>query len=443
MSNCKAEEECTEKEQNWASYSFCLDEEDSDEQENFSLLSELSIDAFLDAISDAEEGVSSLLACVDLSSLSVYHSKQFPTARYMYHCSQVCECQHKPKNGRHAGAKLWDKDAVDTFDCHGWLFITVTEGSNIVNVKFQHKDDHVPYWNIDLWDEVLKSDPTPAFSRKAVYHLWSNQICKTWKRDPDELKSAKILLDEASKPQLGRKGLYVVALDSAWNTNGSRFEVYALLGEIYGSGCPMGKEAGGKEHYLTEIISYFKGTWKMKAIITLTDKDLSEINAFLKVYPEAKHQLCFWYCLHAVKTRLSILRRRPKYYDVKEAMKEFDWISETFNTAPEQAPAGPHLTIRLNGIVQSIVPLPRQQRTDIETDAEDGPDWMFEEEEVKSSNPNYVFCPTPHQKQILHMFTKHFWSGGVPSTDKSKEKTLKTPLPMPSICEDFKNQIIA
>jgi hypothetical protein len=105
-------------------------------------------------------------------------------------------------------------------------------------------------------------------------------------------------------------------LDSAWNTNGSRFEVYALLGEIYGSGCPMGyiliqtseeKEAGGKEHYLTELLSYFKTTWKIKAIITLTDKDISEINAFLKVYPEAKHQLCFWHCLCAVKKQLSIL----------------------------------------------------------------------------------------------------------------------------------------
>jgi hypothetical protein len=91
-----------------------LENEDNDEQEIFSLLSELSIDTFLDTISDTEENVSSLLACVDLSSLksegprtkadalaksiweqikyqfvyhSVYHSKQFPTARYMYHCS--------------------------------------------------------------------------------------------------------------------------------------------------------------------------------------------------------------------------------------------------------------------------------------------------------------------------------------------------------------------
>ena len=157
------------------------DEEDIDEQENYSLLSELSIDAFLDTISDTEGNVSSLLACVDLSSLkserprekadslaksvwdqikyrfvyhSVYHSRWFPTARYMYHCSQVHERQHKPKKGRSEGAKPRDKDAMDTFDCHGWLFITVTEGSDIANVKFQHKDDHVPYWNIDVPQDV-------------------------------------------------------------------------------------------------------------------------------------------------------------------------------------------------------------------------------------------------------------------------------------------------
>jgi hypothetical protein len=123
------------------------------------------------------------------------------------------------------------------------------------------------------------------------------------------------------------------------NTNKSRFEVYALLGETYGSGCPLGylliqssgdTEEGGKERYLRDLLSYVKDTWNLRALITLTDKDLSEINAFLAVYPEAKHQLCFWHCLRAVKTRLSILQRRPKHYDVLEAKREFDWIDEMF-----------------------------------------------------------------------------------------------------------------
>jgi hypothetical protein len=160
------------------------EEEDEDEGEIFSLLSELSIDAFLGAISDTEGNVSSLLACVNLSSLkglnskgprekadalakkvwqqikyrfvyhSVYHSRKFPTACYRYHCSQMRQHQHKPKKGRHEGAKLRDKDAMDTFDCLGWLLITITEGSDVVNVKFQHKDDHVPYWNIDVPKDV-------------------------------------------------------------------------------------------------------------------------------------------------------------------------------------------------------------------------------------------------------------------------------------------------
>lgn len=122
------------------------------------------------------------------------------------------------------------------------------------------------------------------------------------------------------------------------NTNASKFEVYALLGEVYGSGCPLGYlliqsksgEPGGKERYISELLDYFNKKWKLKALITLTDKDISEINAFLKVFPDAKHQLCFWHCLRAIKTRLSILRRKPKYYDVKEAKMEFPWIDEKF-----------------------------------------------------------------------------------------------------------------
>ena len=39
-----------------------------------------------------------------------------------------------------------------------------------------------------------------------MYHLWHAESSKKWKRDPDELKSAKILIDEASK----EKGLYRV-----------------------------------------------------------------------------------------------------------------------------------------------------------------------------------------------------------------------------------------
>jgi hypothetical protein len=45
---------------------------------------------------------------------------------------------------------------------------------------------------------------------------------------------------------------------------------------------------------------------------------------------------------------------------------------------------------------------------DDDTDDEFGPDWMFDNSEKPSKDPSYVFCPAPHHKQLLHLFTRHF-----------------------------------
>jgi len=108
------------------------------------------------------------------------------------------------------------------------------------------------------------------------------------------------------------------------------------------------------------------------------------------------------------------------------------------NHVPE-APkrTGGRLALRLNGRVQAVLPLPANYPNETtsptgddeeeeggdndlvdqvnrliagenDRDSEDGPDWMFEDGEKTSSNPDYVFCPVPHRKQLLHLFTKHF-----------------------------------
>ena len=176
-----------------------------------------------------------------------------------------------------------------------------------------------------------------------------------WKRDPDELKSAQMLLDEFTAPESGstsggKEPLYTIeqitltpqpgltaiafalpkllrevggrvrelSLDSACttfiiifaicslksslgNTNGSRYELYALLGEVYVSGMPLGyllvqstpeSVPGGKEKFLRQLLAHFRKVWKVRALITLTDTDWAKINAFLAEYTDAKHQLC-------------------------------------------------------------------------------------------------------------------------------------------------------
>ena len=54
--------------------------------------------------------------------------------------------------------------------------------------------------------------PQPKFSRKTIYNIWSEQVSKNWRRDEDEVVSAKILIDEASRPQDAHvgSGLYTV-----------------------------------------------------------------------------------------------------------------------------------------------------------------------------------------------------------------------------------------
>jgi hypothetical protein len=131
-------------------------------------------------------------------------------------------------------------------------------------------------------------------------------------------------------------------------------------------------------------------------------------------------------------------------------------MESRFLLAAQAKPASnaiPHLTIRLNGILQPVC-IPQHERIlirihkratqddesqlrldekdagegededkeggelldevdeavedDDKEDDEDGPDWLFDNGETKSTKPDYVFCPAPHRKQLPRLFTKHF-----------------------------------
>jgi hypothetical protein len=93
------------------------------------------------------------------------------------------------------------------------------------------------------------------------------------------------------------------------NTNHQDFELFAAVAEANGTGIPlsyffisMTKTAvkGAKE----EMVQKWLNTSKKRGIhpeFVLTDKDQSEINAVNHIWPNAKHQLCFWHALWAVK----------------------------------------------------------------------------------------------------------------------------------------------
>ena len=63
---------------------------------------------------------------------------------------------------------------------------------------------------------------------------------------------------------------------------------------------------------------------------TLSDKDQSEINALHHVWPTAKHQLCLWHMLRAVKRRLANSQETPAFYGSVEASQNFEFIDPEF-----------------------------------------------------------------------------------------------------------------
>jgi hypothetical protein len=91
-----------------------------------------------------------------------------------------------------------------------------------------------------------------------------------------------------------------------------------------------------KRDLLTQFITHLRDEYNLKITFTLSDKDPDEIGACQTACTDAKHQLCFWHALRAIKTRLSVLRRQPAHYNVKEAMSEFSFIEEKFVPIAQQ-----------------------------------------------------------------------------------------------------------
>ncbi|KAK0236494.1 hypothetical protein EDD85DRAFT_954368 [Armillaria nabsnona] len=111
-----------------------------EDESDFLGLPEVTLNSFLDAIS-ISDNVKAFSACVSVAELDgdckeranllakeiwdwisycfVYHSKyshkRSSLTRFVYHCTQIVTCQHKPKKQKRPGAVSWDKDQMDTF----------------------------------------------------------------------------------------------------------------------------------------------------------------------------------------------------------------------------------------------------------------------------------------------------------------------------------------
>lgn len=72
---------------------------------------------------------------------------------FKYSCAQNSARARKQVKVTDA-SKQRDKIPLTTFDCGGWLFITVSEASDVALVKLEHKLDHVHYSDNSVPDDV-------------------------------------------------------------------------------------------------------------------------------------------------------------------------------------------------------------------------------------------------------------------------------------------------
>ncbi|CAK5273756.1 unnamed protein product [Mycena citricolor] len=218
-----------------------------------------------------------------------------------------------------------------------------------------------------IYKELLNTYPYPDFTPRTVYNLCLKETEGLYRHDPDEYTSAGIYLDQMSAgpdpivqrialpddqdgytalafsvPSFIRKygeRICEIGLDSTWKTNKSGYECFALLGELSGSGLPLGflliksnnPEPGTKEKYICALLRHMREKWELVPIQSLSDKDITEINSCLAELPDdIKHQLCFWHCIRAVRGRLSVVGRSPAHYHIDAAQFEFDFIDPNF-----------------------------------------------------------------------------------------------------------------
>jgi hypothetical protein len=243
-----------------------------------------------------------------------------------------------------------------------------------------------------IWQHIqsIETKGKPAseikipFTRMSVYYHWSTVSRGIWKLHDVPLQSAREFMREQGRhhhvreldvePEPGTEVLAFECTDimdkcasktrelgidstcmlysllslskltrNTGNTNRGNFELFGAVSAQNGFSVPLAfclvstKGAKASHGAKEKIIGRWLDRLKERGVnpeFTLSDKDWSEINALKKTWPKAKHILCLWHVLRAVKQRLAKNRTQPAPYDANAAHERFDFIDPLF--VPEQ-----------------------------------------------------------------------------------------------------------
>jgi hypothetical protein len=288
---------------------------------------------------------------------------------------------------------------MERFACHSQLKIgsqaADQPGYRKITILLNHQN-HKPYYDVTMPPEAIAlirenlewTTPVsmvaqiqalyPNVTPSQIHRAWTDMSETLWKREKDQLSSAKTLLNGykddvdvfdidvqdglqqlcwgMKKILTELKGKVVeIAVDATCklpfhclahlltccqdNTNQKHLELYSILGEYDNSGFPPAYcllstaeslEIGKRTKALTAWATALRDKYGIYPVFVHVDKDMAEIGMSRFVWINGKIQLCWWHLRKAARERLAKGKLSTTPYDARQAQSEFPFINITF-----------------------------------------------------------------------------------------------------------------
>ncbi|PKY21650.1 hypothetical protein RhiirB3_435306 [Rhizophagus irregularis] len=265
---------------------------------------------------------------------------------YYYLCSQNNELSKKPRKNPDI-TKQRDRESMDRYNCKGRIKILIDETEHIAYIVIKHHilhnlppDVSVPETikqfikdNVDLFPQIIYSQLVTSgmdinIRQKQIHYWWPVYMIKQYKQHENSFILAQDWLNEFNYSTLFimDSSVHAIAFLTGFekllkeqniiisecdNTNDQKYELYALIVEVNGTGFPLA-------YLFLEINGE-------------SDKDFAQISAAQMTWPEIKIQLCKWHIQRAVETKLKDYRAITRTnYDEYQANRKFTFIDKQF-----------------------------------------------------------------------------------------------------------------
>ncbi|ESK82156.1 hypothetical protein Moror_14489 [Moniliophthora roreri MCA 2997] len=222
----------------------------------------------------------------------------------------------------------------------------------LITLHVKHKHQHVLYYDVSVpegaseiicqnleWSMpsslVLKVQATyPNVTAKQVHQAWGVISEELWKKRPNQLELAQVLLQEHQQV------IDVFEIkDVPDNTNTMHLELYCVMAELDGAGFPLSycllstteaMAAGKKVDALERWTIHLHDKYYVNPEFINLDKDLGEIGMTQRVWPGSKIQICDWHIKKAVREWITKAKLSTTPYKVANANRLFPFIKLSF-----------------------------------------------------------------------------------------------------------------